>query len=452
MALIDAIEAANDEDETDWLEWKSGLDLGARQHILKLAIGILAMANRDPVAARRHCEGWGYFVVGASPGSCSGFSSPMDLADLEGKLRRYLGSGDEAPRWDSHWVLRGGRWILIIEVAPPRQGDPIFPLCASGDGGNEGTVYVRAGSRSAPAGAAHIRMLSRRAAGGLATATGPDVAVDIQHPVNRVDPAHLAVAAAEWLDEIAESLRSDAAELMREEQAEIDRLGGKTPRLVTRSGFELPSSDPQARFDNFAQRLSTWTDDLRSGVIEQLYASLMLSDVCPFTVHVENLGPDHLDDVELQLEFPAGSKVLLSDVDWEAEPLAKPPVYEPASDSRRAIADLLGRGAAMGQWRGVDLDGLYPSVPANLLPPVFRVTQQDPLVIEYDIGSMRAAPSSATVDLVGLVLAGSEIASLPIQWSVTSPSVSGRAAGTFDVALAELSDFGQLLDDLDPRN
>ena len=76
-ALISAFVGALPEDEPDWLEWKTTLDLGDKSVQGRIARTILGMANRKVAAAMRAMGGCGYIVVGAEPGSVAGIV-PID--------------------------------------------------------------------------------------------------------------------------------------------------------------------------------------------------------------------------------------------------------------------------------------------------------------------------------------------------------------------------------------
>jgi hypothetical protein len=94
--LVRAIAAADGEDETNWLEWKSRLDLTKNDDRGKLAKGTLGFSNRPIDIASRHCEGCGYFIVGVDHAAVHGIDR-VDLADLENALIAWLGTGTDAP-------------------------------------------------------------------------------------------------------------------------------------------------------------------------------------------------------------------------------------------------------------------------------------------------------------------------------------------------------------------
>ena len=168
VKLVDAVFAADPGDEQDWLEWKSQLDLADKAGQFHVARTILALANRDPSAARDFAGGFGYLLVGVEPGRITGCAT-LDPAKLDDGVSRYTGDG---PRWAAHVVSKQEGEVLLVVVQPPEAGDPIYPLCktfqpaAKGGGADQGTVFVRRGTKSRPASAADIRMLTERARDG----------------------------------------------------------------------------------------------------------------------------------------------------------------------------------------------------------------------------------------------------------------------------------------------
>ena len=168
--LLDAVYAAQPEDECDWLEWKSDLDLDSRHGQFVLARCILGFANRDPKTTTHPFGGTAYIVVGAEPGRIQGVT-PIDLADLQPRLAHYLGT--PTPFWRHHYVHpieNPDRVVLVIEVPGPRAGDIAYPLARDGLAGPGkatvpgGTLFIRRGSRTERANHAEVHMLIARAA------------------------------------------------------------------------------------------------------------------------------------------------------------------------------------------------------------------------------------------------------------------------------------------------
>jgi hypothetical protein len=92
--LVEALrDASSDSQESDWLEWKSQVDLSAKHWHGELARQIFGMANRSPERAARSAGGHGYIVCGVHPGSVDGVAF-LDPADLESAISRYTGRGN----------------------------------------------------------------------------------------------------------------------------------------------------------------------------------------------------------------------------------------------------------------------------------------------------------------------------------------------------------------------
>lgn len=200
--LVRAVERAADHDELASVEWKSALDLTTAHGRFHVARCILAMANRDPKVATREFDGYGYVVVGAEPGPIAGIVS-ADPATYVGPINQYVGSDDNGPAWAPTHVPIDNATVAVFIVEPPEPGHRAWPLRktyrdATGKGADEGTVFVRGPGRTAPANAAEMDMLSRRAAAaGHAT---PDIDVELEGdlPLSWFDEATLDDAIATW--------------------------------------------------------------------------------------------------------------------------------------------------------------------------------------------------------------------------------------------------------------
>jgi hypothetical protein len=174
--LVRAIyKAPASEQETDWLEWKSVVELTAKRWRAELSRQALGMANRDPEVAAKWAGGCGFVVLGVSPGLLDG--TPVhDNADIEAWLTPYIGRAPNAPEWASEYVEVQGKQILIVTVEPPQPGQPAWPCRKTytpdrnkGEDPKwavrDGAVYVRHQASTEEASSDDIEMLSRRAAG-----------------------------------------------------------------------------------------------------------------------------------------------------------------------------------------------------------------------------------------------------------------------------------------------
>jgi hypothetical protein len=99
--LVRAVVGAGNGDESSWIEWKGELKLRTPEGRAAVVRCIAGLANRQPDAAARFCEGRGYMVVGAEPGRVVGVVE-ADPADLSNWWTPYLGT--DGPRWVPHWV------------------------------------------------------------------------------------------------------------------------------------------------------------------------------------------------------------------------------------------------------------------------------------------------------------------------------------------------------------
>ncbi|MDQ3573319.1 MAG: hypothetical protein M3404_00080 [Actinomycetota bacterium] len=162
--LVKAVLAASPEDETDWLEWKSTLDLSATSGLFAVSKAIIGFANRSPQDAHRVAEGHAYLVVGAEPGQLPGVS-PIESHVLEARLARYL--GQDGPRWTSQNVPIESMNVVVVDVHPPRQGERMYWLertyqDPAGAGADSGTVFVRRQSSTEHANGVEMHRLVAR--------------------------------------------------------------------------------------------------------------------------------------------------------------------------------------------------------------------------------------------------------------------------------------------------
>jgi hypothetical protein len=156
-ALVKAVhEASRDAQETNWLEWKSSLDLSTPAGRFAVAKAILGFANRSPDQALLACEGTAYMVVGVEPGGADGVPN-FDHASLGQKIKTYA----DGPRWAPHYVGFAGVTVLVIVVEAPRAGDPIHALQKEYSSGNStfkaGTIFHRGTAHTEPAGPKELR-------------------------------------------------------------------------------------------------------------------------------------------------------------------------------------------------------------------------------------------------------------------------------------------------------
>jgi hypothetical protein len=161
VGLVRAIFAANPADESDYLEWKSTLDLTTKEAHVHLARAILAFANRMPPQAAKTFGGYGLIVVGVEPGILHGVPAIPDPVDLHHWVSPYTGDV-EGPSWRPTPVTVDGKPILVVEVDPPQWGDPMYVARRTSDKITDGVLYVRVGTANRPATSADMANLQNR--------------------------------------------------------------------------------------------------------------------------------------------------------------------------------------------------------------------------------------------------------------------------------------------------
>jgi hypothetical protein len=176
--VLEAVYHADPNDEQTWLEWKSTLDLRSKEQMATIvAKAIIAFANRDPDRARTTVGGIGILLIGIEPGNVQGIV-PVDNADLDKLITPYVGA--DGPVWQPHWTQYDGRHVLIIEVDPPKWGDPIHAFRKEFQPIRSGWPFVRKLAQSVPADYAELARLGDRRAARIDE--GLDVVVEAAYP------------------------------------------------------------------------------------------------------------------------------------------------------------------------------------------------------------------------------------------------------------------------------
>ncbi|OLT79695.1 hypothetical protein BKG58_19905 [Mycobacteroides abscessus subsp. abscessus] len=162
LRLVAAIHGSRPEaQETNWLEWKSSLDLSTKEGKFTVAKAVLGFANRSVEDARLNCGGVAYMVVGVEPGAAAGIPA-IDHADLTPGIKTYV----TTPRFTPRTIRFSGVEVLVVVVEPPEPGDSTHTLQKQYDKFHAGLVFHRGTARTAPAGPMEMEMLGRRLVAG----------------------------------------------------------------------------------------------------------------------------------------------------------------------------------------------------------------------------------------------------------------------------------------------
>lgn len=339
--LVHAIVAAHPSDESDWIEWKTDVDLGDKAGCFLVAKAILGMANRPVEVAARTCGGFGYIAVGVEPGNLVGVQVP-DPADWIGRVEHYV-KGDAMPVWDWTIVPVEDVSVLLITVDPPQNGDPMWPLRREFQTSRSGTLYVRKPGKTEPAVAEDVDGLQRRLLAGSSSL--PELIVEVvgDLPVPWVVGAELETNVEAWV-QAQRDKRFAAAQAVEDERnqpektlgtaARLDKLGmpggeflrehAKWQRMaadmskIRVSGLPFQDEQDERTFDEYIEELNAWAEkvvDPAKAIFLHRYCSQGYGIV---HLRVTNTSDQYLGDVEVHLhidferakgfeEIPAGS-------------------------------------------------------------------------------------------------------------------------------------------------
>ena len=322
--LVEAIrDSPPDSQETNWVEWKSGLDLSSKEGRFSIARAVLGFANREVTLASNVFEGVAYMVVGAEPGAVAGVTV-IDSAKLEQGVRTYL----DGPRWTPHYVQVDGKDVLVIAVEPPRPGDTIHTLLKeySSDKPTEstrdkdrpaanrrGTVFHRGAARTEQAGPAEIEMLVQRRVDGTRQ-PGVELAMAMTAlPLIRLDLSPDALD--EWMQQHERSIRANSGAPKQPPAAPRTPAGAGTFGLptsyLTAEGY-LGSGYREQDARTFEAQVSEYLDAKRAALLPQLVGAVVRSNGNKVSFVVTNDSDDSITGVQLTVRFPRNEIVVRS--------------------------------------------------------------------------------------------------------------------------------------------
>ena len=306
-ALVEAIhESPQTIQETNWLEWKSSLDLGAAEGRFAVAKTILGFANRSVDQALLALEGTAYMVVGVEPGAAPGVPA-FDHASLGQRIKTYA----DGPRWTPHYIEFSGVTVLVIVIEPPRAGDPMHTLqkefSNSKTRHQAGAVFHRGVAHTEPAGPKEILMLGERLLQGVRQ---PDLELalcSISDPLTRLDPRHV----EDWLNRHERHVRAKSgAPSPPPPQTPHSSLFGDLPGTSAwfssvensfRYGLYNSTEDRQ----EFDRRVEEYLDGLRQGsLVDNIVRNIVRSDKNKVYFLAGNLTDEPISGVQLTVVIP----------------------------------------------------------------------------------------------------------------------------------------------------
>jgi hypothetical protein len=323
VELVEAVLAAHEADEAEWIEWKREVPLGTPAGNFKAACQILGFSNRKPVEANRFLGGQAYLLIGVEPGGLVG-APVVDPARLEDWLRPYL--GDDGPVWDAHNVDAQDVHVVAIEVAPPRDGDPIRTLRKGYNEWHEGAVFIRRKGQTVRASSAEIAMLVARAA-----AASERVAVTVRWTEESGIPA-LDVAGDTldgWVtgkrDALLRPLDADARRDRADsrEAANADRVAGMAGSMMrelsrTASFMHAAGYQPDDRSrEDFQSEVDSYLEELRKAAPVAAAARAMASGKSRLVAIVQNPTDTNFRRLRVRVHVPG--PVIVVDAEDEEE-------------------------------------------------------------------------------------------------------------------------------------
>ncbi|MET9083264.1 hypothetical protein ABZX77_15450 [Streptomyces sp. NPDC004237] len=393
-ALIQAVLGASSADETRWLEWKSRLDVSRPEGAFAVSKAILGFANRMPDVAGQWAEGHAYLLVGVEEQMLHGVPT-HDVEKVDAWLRRYIGGFD---RYQFTYVPfdngEGTRHVMLVDVYPPRWGDPIHTLRKNYDKYYPGAIFHRNAGKTEFAGPAEIEALTERA-----RRAGQRIDV-------HVDPAGATVAVLKDFDGVRERLLHEIREKFR---AQLARPAARRDQFSSLLGYRPDHRTPQ----EFLDEVEEYLRDLK-GAVEQALAHKLREVGAPLRLKVVNPGETFLAQVEVVLTVPDTVEAHLVDDDQEV--------------------DWPRRPAAFGALRSVPISGLipntrpYPYAPATVhYPEIGR--EEGHTIIRYPPVELRPN-ETVLLDPVALLSAQERQESFVCQWRATATNVTGRVQHT----------------------
>ena len=398
--------------ETDWVEWKRSIDFSTAGGRFPLAKNVLGMANRMPEIALRNLGGYGYIVAGAKRGSIVGVD-PVDPAKLHDWIDPYIGA--TGPDWQPRYVTVDDKTLVVIEVAPPRPGDPIHTLRKECNSFQRGTIFARKNGKTHQADDQDVANLEQRARGARL-----DLSLMLIGP-ERMSWFDRAAVKAE-ITRIAD--RSRDAQLAHARN--YSTAGGPHSAFAPAISRTMAAASMGERrsLDEYESEVGEWHSEWTHEAFQHWVESCMLAGHGVHSLRLHNLTDQnfaevqvrlHIDGVQVEEELPTAA----------VELPRKPTPF--------------GKGTSLFGIENFNRHLLMPIVDfaTPFDQPEFSVTQLNGAVeVVWNAGHLRPMGSVDSAELCILVDAPQDSNHLPIAWSATSTSVNGVHQGVLEIPIA----------------
>ena len=426
--------------ETNWVEWKSEVDLGEKRWQAQLSRQVLGMANRDPDVAAKAVDGSGFIVVGVHPGELVG-TVVYDTAKIEAWLTPYVGPSPDAPQWAPAYVEVEGEQILLLTVERPNFGDRPWPCRKTYSTDRrtgqdqevavrDGRLYVRHQASTIEATSADQDMLARRAIGGRRRIGGISLVVGPSCRGIPIDLAEDAVAA--WADRERRALEPVPPEHPRKWSAppgssleataqRMAEMAEQANQVFAKSRLFIPDSrtaaDYQKEVDAYISRA---TKVLRGVAIARAYGRKL--GVITLSVHNNTDNPIHRLQVELLIDDPG--IMAFAEADMPAGTLPKRPIM--LGKATRSLLDSLG---------DIRLPNYGTSTPALHALRRVRIDNEHSARLTFDAIDLYAEEAAGLEEFFLVANPAYAGTTLTGQWSARASDISGVIRETIDVAV-----------------
>ncbi|MEV6533698.1 hypothetical protein AB0M86_29570 [Streptomyces sp. NPDC051639] len=457
LDLVKAVRSASDADETDWLEWKSQLDLkpankADKSALVHIARAIVGFANRQPDEALRNVDGYGYFVVGVDPQGYYGVEE-IDGVVLKGQIAPIVGDAKWSPTY-VHVTAEGRERlpVLVIAVDPPRWGDPIACIRKHVQSPQkdvkdlpEASIFVRRWGQTDRAKATDLDLLSDRL---LRRQQILDIDVQVQH--GGLTPVLISQDHADaWVSSEHERLMKPLkAELAR--QAEVARrVSPKDTSLFRLANVidNLPESRPAAAYRT---EVDQYLDDLRNALPSLLPEAAAIA-AQRLVLRIHNQSDSHLEGVQVRLSLPHGIRALLPQSAARAsnESMLKELPLPPRLYGPRSLAATTHGNPYRPR---LPLDSMIRPAGVPAVRPRVRRPEFDTNTVVFPAEDLRVRLHEDLAAVV--VISETEISDpVSVSWTATATNMDGEARGTVLVpalhpkSLAELQQEAEAMRD-----
>lgn len=416
--LVEAIINAGDHDEARWIEWKRSLDLTASTSIQHIVKQILGFANRDPALAASWTGGHAYLVIGASPKDLRGVAH-LDPADLISKVNPYVGS---SITWTPEYIEVDGKTVLVIIIAPPRQGDKIHALRKPLGPYKAGTIFTRRSGQTDQADADELELLQRRL---LARTTYIDVAIELTSSTIEARPAFKQLIDG-WVEQERATLLSARHEPEPDDDDEL-------PEFFRDLKTEI---QPDRRTEEeYAAEIDRFLEKSRDLLMQRTIWRLVRHMPAKLNLQVVNRDDRNLAKVHVCLEIPASSAIGIS----ENTRAVVSKDYEPRLRERPRP---LGRPPEQW-WMGWNKPPNPKDLPARASRPTkFRGEGWSARVssskteIEFETHDIRPR-QVINLPPVPIIVKVKPGRTLNVDWGATATNADGRSAGILEIGVSE---------------